>query len=348
VWIAACKWVQLAIWFWAGVSKLTVAFPYVVPIMTANNPMLRSQFVRQKLFVSPPDNVSPSILARLMAHAGGFLEFAAPLTLVFVTGDGPLLYLGMFWVVMLHGFILSNVPVAAVFEWNVLSIYSGFFLFFAHPEISLFAVGSVPLAIYLIGALFLLPLIGNLMPSKVSFLVAMRYYAGNWPWNAWLFEGDSYKKLDCLKRASPLAREQLEATLSPEDALRTDATIMAFRTMHLQGRVFGLLLPKAIGDRPFQDYTYVDGENVTASVFGWAFGDGHLADERLLALVQERCGFEEGELRVICVEAQPLLGSSLHWRVLDAKTGLIDEGHAELSELAKRDPWSVGEAMPAT
>jgi hypothetical protein len=42
-WIAACKWVQLAIWFWAGVSKLTVAFGYVVPIMTANNPMLKSR-----------------------------------------------------------------------------------------------------------------------------------------------------------------------------------------------------------------------------------------------------------------------------------------------------------------
>ena len=38
-WIAACKAVQLAIWFWAGVSKLTVAFGYVVPIMTANNPL---------------------------------------------------------------------------------------------------------------------------------------------------------------------------------------------------------------------------------------------------------------------------------------------------------------------
>ena len=69
-WIAGSKWVQLAIWFWAGVSKLTVAFPYVVPIMTANNPMLRSQFVRRKLFVSPPDDVSPSGLAHLMAHAG--------------------------------------------------------------------------------------------------------------------------------------------------------------------------------------------------------------------------------------------------------------------------------------
>src|SRR5262249_49451210 len=30
-WIAGCKAVQLAIWFWAGVSKLTVAFGYVIP-----------------------------------------------------------------------------------------------------------------------------------------------------------------------------------------------------------------------------------------------------------------------------------------------------------------------------
>jgi hypothetical protein len=341
-WIAGSKWVQLAIWFWAGVSKLTVAFPYVVPIMTANNPMLRSQYIRQRLFVSPPDDVSPSLLARVMAHAGGFLEFAAPLTLVFVTGDGPLLYLGMFWVVMLHGFILSNVPVAAVFEWNVLSIYSGFFLFFAHPEISLFAVDSVPLAIYLLVALLVLPLVGNLMPSRVSFLVSMRYYAGNWPWNAWLFKGDSYKKLECFKRAARLSREQLADTLSPEDALRTDATLMAFRTLHLQGRVFGLLLPQAIGDQPYQDYTYVDGENVAGSLLGWNFGEGHLADERLLAIVQEHCGFEEGELRTIHVEAQPLLGSSLHWRVRDAKTGQIDEGYAELADLAKRDPWTIG------
>jgi len=48
-WIAACKWVQLAIWFWAGVSKLTVAFGYVVPIMTANNPMLKSAELRKRL-----------------------------------------------------------------------------------------------------------------------------------------------------------------------------------------------------------------------------------------------------------------------------------------------------------
>src|SRR5262249_46032420 len=30
-WIAGCQAVQLAIWFWAGVSQLTVAFRYVIP-----------------------------------------------------------------------------------------------------------------------------------------------------------------------------------------------------------------------------------------------------------------------------------------------------------------------------
>ena len=342
-WIAACKWVQLAIWFWAGVSKLTSAFGYVVPIMTANNPLLKSAGLRRRLFVSYPDDLRPSRLAKAMAHAGTFLEFATPLTLLFVTQSGPLLWLGMFFALMLHGFILSNLPIAAVFEWNVLSVYTAFFLFVGHPDVSLFAVGSVPLTIYLVVALLVLPLLGNLVPSKVSFLVAMRYYAGNWAWNAWLFRNGSYRKLHALKRAAPLLREQQERFLPVEQAVQADSGLLAFRTLHLQGRILGLLLPKATDGHPFQEYTYVDGEAVAASVVGWNFGEGHLADERLMKLVQEQCNFDDGEVRAICVEAQPILGSTLHWRVVDAKRGVLAEGHAELSDLAKRKPWDYGE-----
>ena len=342
-WIAACKWVQLAIWFWAGVSKLTVAFGYVVPIMTANNPLLKSAWLRRRLFTSYPDDLSPSRLAKSMAHAGTFLEFAAPLTLLFVTHTGPLLWLGMFFVLMLHGFILSNLPLAAVFEWNVLSLYTAFFLFVGHPDVSLFAVGSVPLAIYLVVALLVLPLVGNLAPSRVSFLVAMRYYAGNWAWNAWLFRNQSYRKLDRLKRASSLLVEQMHRLLPPDQAIEGESGFLAFRTLHLQGRILGLLLPRATDGNPFQQYTYQDGEAVTASVVGWNFGEGHLGDERLIAAVQEQCEFEDGELRVICVEAQPILGSSLHWRIVDAKRGVLAEGHAALADLAKRKPWDLGE-----
>jgi hypothetical protein len=341
-WLAACKWVQLAIWFWAGVSKLTVAFGYVVPIMTANNPLLKSPWLRKRLFVSYPDDLTPSRLAKGMAHAGTFLEFAAPLTLLFVTHEGPLLWFGMFWVLMLHGFIISNLPIAAVFEWNVLSIYTAFFLFVGHPTVSLFDVGSVPLALYLVVALLVLPLVGNVAPSRVSFLVAMRYYAGNWAWNAWLFRNQSYRKLDRLKRAAPLLREQQEKFLPAEQAVEADCGFLAFRTMHLQGRILGMLLPQATDGNPYQQYTYCDGETVAASVVGWNFGEGHLADERLVEAIQRQCGFEDGEVRVICVEAQPILGSTLHWRIVDAKRGVLDEGHAELSDLARRKPWDLG------
>src|SRR5262245_1156533 len=342
-WIAACKWVQLAIWFWAGVSKLTRAFGYVVPIMTANNPLLKSPGLRRRLFVSYPDDLRPSRLAKAMAHAGTFLEFATPLTLLFVTHAGPLLWLGMFFALMLHGFILSNLPIAAVFEWNVLSIYAAFFLFVGHPGVSLFAIGSIPLAIYLLVALLVLPLIGNLMPSRVSFLVAMRYYAGNWAWNAWLFRNASYKKLHMLKRATPLLREQQERFMGAEMAGQADDGLLAFRSLHLQGRMLGLLLPSAVGENPLHEYTYVDGELVAASVIGWNFGEGHLADERLVRLVQAQCGFEDGDVRAICVEAQPILGSTLHWRVVDAQRGVLQEGYADLSDLAKRKPWDYGE-----
>jgi hypothetical protein len=342
-WIAGCKAVQLAIWFWAGVSKLTVAFGYVVPVMTVNNPLLKSPSLRRRMFVSYPDDLTPSRLGKLMAHAGTFLEFAAPLTLVFVTEPGPLLVVGMVFVVLLHGFILSNMPVGAVFEWNLLSLYAAFFLFVGHPAVSVLDLSSTPLAIYLVVGLILLPLIGNLLPSRVSFLVAMRYYAGNWAWNAWLFRGDSHRKLYRLKRASPLFREQIER-FAPHEAASMDSRGMAFRSLHLQGRTLGLLLPKALGGRPFQDYRYVDGENVAGSVLGWNFGEGHLADERLLACVQAQCGFEDGELRAIMVESQPLLGSTLHWRIVDASRGVLEEGHVPLDELARRAPWDYGEA----
>src|SRR5262249_27680928 len=151
-----------------------------------------------------------------------------------VTHSGPLLVLGIVFALRLHGFILGNMPAGAVFEWNLVSIYAAFFLFVAHPTITVLDIDSLPLALYLVIGLIVLPLVGNLVPSKVSFLVSMRYYAGNWAWNAWLFRGDSHKKLDVIKRASPLFREQLER-FAPEEAASMDSRGMAFRSLHLQG-----------------------------------------------------------------------------------------------------------------
>jgi hypothetical protein len=43
------------------------------------------------------------------------------------------------------------------------------------------------------------------------------------------------------------------------------------------------------------------------------------------------------------VESQPLLGSTLHWRIHDAQRGLLEEGHVSLDQLARRAPWDYGE-----
>ena len=46
-WIAGAKAVQLALWFWAGVSKLNHHFPAVVCVMTSNSPFTRFAWLRR-------------------------------------------------------------------------------------------------------------------------------------------------------------------------------------------------------------------------------------------------------------------------------------------------------------
>src|SRR4029453_11037330 len=101
-----------------------------------------------------------------------------------------------------------------------------------------------------------------------------------------------------LKRAGQLLLEQQRRFLPAELAVQAESGFLAFRTLHLQGRILGMLLPRATEGRGRPEYSSCGGEMVAASVVGWNFGDGHLADERLLAAVQEQCHFEEGELRV--------------------------------------------------
>jgi hypothetical protein len=41
------------------------------------------------------------------------------------------------------------------------------------------------------------------------------------------------------------------------------------------------------------------------------------------------------------VESQPLGQSTLHYRILDAKTGLIESGHIDIAALRARQPWGT-------
>jgi hypothetical protein len=340
-WVAGAKAVQLALWFWAGFSKLNHHFPTVVCVMTSNGPFSRFPWLRKRMYRSYPDDLRPSALARVMAHAGTAFEFGVPLAFV-LTPLGTPPVVAVVLMLMLHGYITSNVPMGVPLEWNVAVVYGGFALFWAHPEVSVLAVAPPPLAAFLLVMLVGLPLFGNLFPARLSFLLAMRYYAGNWAYSVWLFKGEAHRKLDQLTMSSPWVFDQLAHFYDRPTAVGLIGRVMAFRMMHLHGRALPLLVPKAV-DR-LADYQWLDGELVAGLTLGWNFGEGHLHHEQLLASLQAQCGFEPGELRCIFVESQPLFRSTLAYRIADAATGRLAEGELPVAELRSRQPWSAGAA----
>jgi hypothetical protein len=338
-WIAGAKAVQLALWFWAGFSKLNHHFPTVVCVMVSNSPVLRLPWLRRRMYRRFPDDLRPSRLAVAMSHAGTALELSVPLILL-VSPGGASLVVGLALMLVLHSFITSNVPLGVPIEWNLMVVYGAFALFWAHPELTVLDVGSPALAVFLAVMLVGAPLVGNLVPGALSFLLAMRFYAGNWPYGVWLFRGDSYKKLERLTKAAPWVHDQLGRFYDRSTAVGLLGKVMGFRLMHLQGRALPELIPRAV-DR-LEDYEYLDGEIVAGLVLGWNFGDGHLHRESLLAAVQAQCGFDPGELRCIFVESQPLGRSTMAYRIHDAATGPIDAGTVDVRAMRQRQPWAAG------
>ena len=149
-----------------------------------------------------------------------------------------------------HGFIAINNPSGMPIEWNILMIYGGIFLFGFHPEARPSAVLAMPgLAAFLFFCLVAVPTFGNFVPSRVSFLLSMRYYAGNWAYNIWLVRKGSAAKFKKLKKAAGTMREQLEKLLP--DATTVDLALtmsMAHRFMHFEGRPLLEALPRAVDD----------------------------------------------------------------------------------------------------
>ncbi len=340
LWISACKVVWAAIWFWAATSKLNHHFPSVIMVMMNNGPFF-PKILKKHLFVSYPDDLRPSAFAARMAHFGTATEYLIPFVLLL--SPSPWITFPMLVVMTsFHGFIALNNPNGMPIEWNILMIYGGFFLFGFNPEASVLALGQMPgLILFLFLALFVLQAFGNLVPSRVSFLLSMRYYAGNWAYNIWLFRGESWRKLDALKKSSGTFREQLERIVpEPETVEMALSLALASRFMHLEGRPMLEALPRAVDD--IDEYEWMEGEIVGGQILGWNFGDGHLNGKWLLDAVQAQCGFEAGELRVVSVESEPLFGHTMAWKIHDAKTGLVDEGVTDMRPMRALQPWPTG------
>jgi hypothetical protein len=335
--VIGLKLLMVAMWWGAATSKLNRHFPFVVSVMISNSPLQRVRRVKRKLFKGYPEDLRPSWLSGLAAHSGTVIEFTVPAVLLFSSG-GTVTTVALVVMVLFHIHIFSTFPMGVPMEWNVFFIYSALVLFGHYSAIGIGDAGS-PVPLLLLG-LFLVGVaaLGNVKPHLVSFLPAMRYYAGNWATSMWCFRTGTDARIDAnIATAAPPPRVQLSRLYGPEVADLLLHKVLAWRAMHSHGRALHGLLRRAVDD--VESYSVQEGEVVAGVVLGWNFGDGHLHDERLLRAVQARCGFQPGDLRVIMLESQPIQRQRQHYRIVDAATGPIEEGYVNVVEMTSRQPW---------
>ena len=337
--IAGSKIVQVAVWWGAATSKLNHHFPGVVTVMVSNSPFLRSRRVRTAMYRRFPDDLRPSTLAKALAHGGTAVEYSFPLILLLSHGGIPTV-IGLTMMFAFHSFILFSVPMGVPLEWNVFTMYAGLFLFGANAHVHITAIHDPLLVVLFVAGLLVGPVLGNLRPDLISFLPSMRYYAGNWGASQWLFRRGMEDRLDeRIKKVAPTMAKQLMPMFDEITATALVGRGIAFRAMHLHGRAFNDLVPRAVDD--VDAYDVRDGEIVAGIVLGWNFGDGHLHHSQLLDAVQERCGYGPGDLRVIFLESQPIQRQAHHYFIWDAATGLVEEGDVRIRDLLAQQPWGT-------
>lgn len=336
--------VWFGVWFWAAFSKLTSSFPSVVSVMISNSPFLDFKWLKKLLYKSYPNDLRMRSSANFVAHLGTVIEFILPIIMLLNCLYFQNLSLGFYVIIgisIFHLFIFINFPMGVPLEWNVMMVYGAWVLFGSQNATMPIYLHSPFLLSLLFTSLFLLPLLGNFFPKYISFLLSMRYYAGTWAYSVWFFKGDSKnEKLEPnIIKTSPDLRTQLEMLYDKKTTLSILSRTISFRSMHLPGRALGELVPKAVIN--FNDYYWIDGEMLAGEVVGWNFGEGHLHSEKLLHSIQKRCHFDSEELRVIMVESPRLHNGQMHWRIYDAKDGLIEDGFVYIKDLKEKMPWRV-------
>lgn len=335
--ITAAKLVLVVIWWGAAASKINQHFPFVVSAMLSNSPLWRFGNVKRRLHRNFPDDLRPGRIPTLLAHGGTVVEFAAPAVML-VTSGWPL-YIAATVMIGFHLIILTSFPMGVPLEWNVFMIGGIVTMFLGHEGLHLGDLRQPALVGLLIVALVAMVVYGNLVPRNVSFLLSMRYYAGNWAATFWCFRGDALERFDAnVVKASMLPHQQLEQVYgSAEDAAVPLHMGYAFRGFHTHGRALWTLVPRACGPE-HEDYLVLDGELVAGTALGWNFGDGHLHDEQLIAALQSRCDFRPGDVRVVFLESQPFHRRTQEYRLIDAATGEIERGWVDVNDLVEAQP----------
>lgn len=346
--IIAGKLLIGTVWIWAGISKFGLHFTNVIPPMVSNSPTLPMKWLKRAHYRNFPDDLRPSHLATFMAHGpGSFVEIVAPLALLL--SPWPWLTFGAAAVlVCFHLFIISTFPLAVPVEWNVLFAYVTVFLFLGFPNWHGYAIWDMSspwLTVALLIGLCFFPVLGNLRPDLVSFLPAMRQYAGNWASAVWTFTPGAEQKLNRVTRSAPNTVDQyINFGWDPVDAEVFTQQVTAWRALHSQGRGLYSVLLKSLPD--IDTRTVREGEMSCNTIIGFNFGDGHLHNEDLIAAIQSEAQFEPGEFVIAWVESQPIHKKTQEYKLIDAALGVIERGSWNVSDLVDEQPWLPNGPIP--
>ncbi len=339
--VVGAKVVFMVIWLGAATSKLNRHFPFVISTMLANNPFIPSGALKRALFKHYPDDLRPSGLAGFIAHFSTAVEGLVPLLLFLSHGGWPTT-IAAFVMIVFHLNILLAFPMGVPLEWNVFMIFGVLWLFVAHARLGLSDLANpLPVAI-LFTVIAGTVVIGNLFPRKVSFLPGMRYYAGNWDTTVWCVKPSADEKFRIGSRAlGPMYHLQLERLYKTKEEVQVPIHLaFAFRGMNTHGRALYTLVHRALAGYDEDDYNLCEGENLCAMVLGWNFGDGHMHNECLIDALQQRCGFEPGDVRVVILDAQPIHIQRQEYRLVDAATGEFERGYVDVDDMVTSQPWA--------
>jgi hypothetical protein len=297
--------------------------------------------MKAKMYRDFPEDLRPSRQAEFGAHLGTAWEFTMPLILLLSDGGtiGTIALVGM---LAFHVHIFSTFAMGVPMEWNLFMLFGLCFLFGEYGSVPLGNIDNPLLWILLFLIGVVMPVVGNVRPDKVSFLLSMRYYAGNWATSMWMFRRDTgaEQKFDReIQKVAPIAVEQLTNIYDAETANYILEKGLAFRAMHSHGRALNALFARAAAPAEVDDYFVREGEVISGIVTGWNFGEGHFHHEQLLEAVREQCTFEPGELRVVMLESQPAHVQRQHYRIHDAASGLVEEGWIDVKAMVERGPW---------
>ncbi|MFT4042605.1 MAG: DUF3556 domain-containing protein [Gordonia sp. (in: high G+C Gram-positive bacteria)] len=349
--ILALKLLIVTVWVGAGISKLGHHFSMVIPPMISNTPWLASRAIKRSHYRDFPNDMRPSALAGGVGHVlGTVVEVITPLVLLFSTNEWIALA-AVALMVCFHLFIFSTFPLAVPLEWNLLFAYAAIFLFWGHSAWNGYALSDTTMPWVLVpvaAALWFFPVLGNLRPDLVSFLPSMRQYAGNWASATWAFAPGAEDKLDELVvRSSKNTRTQLLASYPPAVADVVMHQMLAWRSLHSQGRALYSLMIRHLGD-DIDTYTLREGEFACNSLVAFNFGDGHLHDEKLIAALQRRVKFAPGEFLVAWIESQPIHRGTQAYKVIDAALGVIETGTYRVTDAVNEQPWLPNGPIPFT